>query len=84
MNGVKIGTGAVVGAATVVTKDVDPYSIVVGVPGKEIRKRFDEETIERLLETKWWNKSPEWIDRNIEKFDKIEEVLQILENENGN
>lgn len=81
MNGIKIGTGAVIGAGTVVTKDVAPYSIVVGVPGKEMRKRFDEETIKRLLKTEWWNKSPEWINKNVEKFDKIEEILQVLENE---
>ena len=38
-----------------VTKDVPPYSVVVGVPGKVIKKRFDDKTIERLLDIKWWN-----------------------------
>ena len=53
--GVRIGTGSVIGAHTVVTKDVPPYSIVVGNPGVVKRKRFDDRTIERLLDTKWWN-----------------------------
>ncbi len=53
--GVTIGHGAVVGMGSVVTKDVLPYSIVGGCPAKEIKKRFDEKTIEILLESKWWD-----------------------------
>lgn len=55
MAGVTIGDGAIIGARAVVTKDVEPYSIVGGVPAKEIRKRFAPETIERLLKLQWWN-----------------------------
>ena len=54
-NGVTIGDGAVVGAGSVVTKDIPPYSIVVGAPARVIKKRFDDETIDLLLELKWWN-----------------------------
>ena len=55
MAGVYIGDGAVVGARAVVTKDVAPYAIVGGVPAKEIRKRFCEQTIAKLLRLKWWD-----------------------------
>lgn len=53
--GVTIGDGAVIGARAVVTKNVEPYAIVGGVPAKPIRKRFDDITIERLLKIKWWD-----------------------------
>ena len=47
--------GAIVGANSVVTKDVAPYSIVAGNPAREIRKRFDERAVHFLLELKWWD-----------------------------
>jgi acetyltransferase-like isoleucine patch superfamily enzyme len=50
--GVNIGQGAVIGAGAIVTKDIEPYSIVVGNPAKPIKKRFDEETIRLLLSEK--------------------------------
>ena len=55
MPGVKIGDGAVIGTRAVVTKDIEPYTIVGGNPAKVIRKRFDDETIRKLLEIQWWN-----------------------------
>ena len=55
MDGVTIHNGAVVGAGAVVTKDVPPYAIVGGIPAKIIKYKFDELTIARLLEIKWWN-----------------------------
>lgn len=54
MPGVTIGDGAVVGSRAVVTKDVAPYTIVGGVPAKPIRKRFDDDTIAKLLALRWW------------------------------
>ena len=53
--GVRIGTGAVVGAGAVVAKDVAPYSIVAGVPAREIKRRFTESQGAALLEIAWWD-----------------------------
>jgi hypothetical protein len=55
--GRKIGTGAVIGAGTVVTDDVPAYSIVVGNPGKVLKYRFSDDVILRLLSSNWWDKS---------------------------
>ncbi len=55
MAGVTIGDGAIIGTRAVVTKDVEPYSIVGGIPAKEIRKRFSPEIISQLQKIKWWN-----------------------------
>lgn len=55
MGGVTIGDGAVIGAGSIVTKDVPPYAIVAGVPAKIIRYRFDPSVIDKLLELQWWN-----------------------------
>lgn len=52
---VTIGNGAIVGSGAVVTKDVPPYGIAVGVPARVIKYRFDEETIEKLEKLKWWD-----------------------------
>ncbi len=60
--GVHIGDGVIIGASSVVGSDVPPYTIVAGNPAKEIRKRFDDELIQLLLEFKWWDKSIEKID----------------------
>lgn len=59
MPGVKIGDGAIVGAYSVVTKEIPPYSVVGGNPAQLIKKRFDEEFIQLLLKLKWWNLEPE-------------------------
>lgn len=55
MPGVHIGDGAIIAANSVVTKDIAPYTVVGGNPIKVIRKRFDDELIEYLLNLQWWN-----------------------------
>ena len=54
MQGVHIGNGAVIGASAVVTHDVPPYAIVVGIPAKVIKYRFSQEDIDVINESEWW------------------------------
>ena len=63
--GVHIGDGAIIGANSMVGSDVSPYTIVAGNPATEIRKRFDDELIQLLLDFKWWDKSVEEINQLI-------------------
>lgn len=66
--GVKVGDGAVVAAGAVVTKDVEPYSIVAGVPAKQIKRRCSKELATRLIKSAWWNLPSEIIRKNIDLF----------------
>ena len=79
--GVRIGDGAIVAAGAVVTKDVEPYTIVGGVPAKQIRKRFTDEEIEFLLSFKWWEKDVAWIAANASKFENIKDFMEEFKNE---
>lgn len=79
MEGVTIHDGAVVAAGAIVTKDVPPYAIVGGVPAKIIKYRFDEETIKKLLDLKWWEKGQEWIKKHADAFDDVEKLLSDAE-----
>lgn len=65
MPGLTIGDGAIIASKSVVTKDVEPYSIVGGNPAKMIRKRFDDIKINQLLELQWWNWDIEKITKNV-------------------
>jgi len=80
LSGVTIGHGAVIGANATVTKDVEPYTIVGGFPAKEIRKRFDKETINKLLESKWWELDLNALEDRFELIfsEDIEGFLQSL------
>ena len=78
MAGVTIGDGAIIATNATVIKDVAPYSIVGGNPAKEIRKRFSEGVIAKLLELKWWNWDIEKITKNVQHLthNKIEKFIE--------
>jgi virginiamycin A acetyltransferase len=65
LSGVHVGDGAIIGTRAVVTKDVSPYAVVGGIPAREIKKRYDDDTIRKLQQIKWWD----W------PFDKIQRFL---------
>lgn len=81
LNGVKIGDGAVIATGAVVIKDVSPFSIVGGIPAKEIKKRFDEETIEFLASFKWWDKDDAWLFKHKNLFGDVNSLKEKFENE---
>jgi hypothetical protein len=74
--GVTVGTGAVVAAGTVVSRDVPPYRIVGGVPAQSIRPRFPEPIVCRLLRIAWW----EWDRATLEaRFEELGDVERFIE-----
>lgn len=77
MAGVTIGDGAIIATKSVVTKDVEPYTIVGGNPAREIKKRFTDDTIQRLLKLKWWDWNIEKITKNLQHITNIN--VDILE-----
>ena len=80
-NGIEICDGAVIGAKSVVTKNVPPYAIVVGSPAKIIRYRFPEPTINKLMQIQWWKFAP-WQLRHID-FSKIDNAIDQVEEMNN-
>ena len=78
IEGIKISNGAIVLAGSIVTKDVEAYSIVGGVPAKHIKYRFDLEFRTELEKSQWWNKDIDWIKDNIDKFRSPNEFLELL------
>jgi len=76
LGGITIGDGAIIAAGAVVTKDVEPYTVVAGVPAKVIKKRFGDEEIIQLLKIKWWNKSKDWIREKADVFEDIDNFIR--------
>lgn len=77
-SGVTIGVGAVVGAGAVVTKDIEPYSVVAGVSAKHIKYRFDKVTREKLLSSKWWEFDEKKLEKLASYFNTPEIFLEKL------
>lgn len=77
LDGVTIGDGAIIGAGSVVTKDVKPYTIVGGIPAKIIKDRFEDDLKNQLLESEWWNKD---LSELIKLNEKLNDISYFLEN----
>ena len=84
MSGIRIGSGSVIAAKSVVIKDVAPYTIAGGNPAKYIKDRFPQHILKQLLEIKWWERSDEEINKIVpllqqQPNDKIlAEIKEIL------
>jgi len=74
MSGVKVGHGVIIATGAIVTKNIPPYAVVAGNPAKIIKYRFDEATIQKLLETEWWH----WPE------DEIRKIAHLMCTENFN
>lgn len=77
MDGITIGDGSIIASGCVVTKDVEPYSIVGGVPGRLIRKRLNDQQIAFLSNFRWWNRDVEWIKENWKLWLDIEAFMAM-------
>lgn len=80
LRGVTIGDGAIIGASSVVTKDVPPYSVVVGNPARIIRMRCKQEWIDRLEALKWWELPDDIIRENLNLFqaELLDEIIDKI------
>ncbi len=81
LSGVTIGTGAVVAAGSVVTKDVAPYTVVGGNPARAIKKRFSESQIEGLLQSRWWEMPQDELKAYKDLlYDDVDQFIECMNN----
>jgi acetyltransferase-like isoleucine patch superfamily enzyme len=76
LDGVKIGNGSVIAAGSVVTKNVEPYSIVAGVPARMIKMRFSQGEIDFLQRFKWWDRGLDYCVENADLFNNPERFFE--------
>jgi len=75
LEGVTIGDGAIIAAGSLVRSNIEPYAIYAGVPAKKVGQRFDDGTIQRLLEIRWWEQDQDWIRAHAHLFSDIQPFL---------
>ena len=78
LDGIKIADGAVIGFGSLITNDIEPYTMVAGVPGKIIGHRFTAKQREALLKFKWWDKDFLWIKKHSKLFEDIEKYMEFF------
>ncbi|MGM0218014.1 virginiamycin A acetyltransferase [Enterococcus sp. AZ126] len=76
--GVNVGNGVIIGANTVVTKDIPAYAVVGGNPGTFIRKRFTADIIDELEKLAWWDREIEWITKNIPLLIRHDSTIEAI------
>lgn len=84
MNGLRVGSGAVIGAGSVVTRDVPPYAVIGGAPARIIKFRFEEKIRHDLLGCMWWDMPEKWLEKNYSLFQHPEKLLDVLRNKTLN
>ena len=75
MGDVAVGNGAVIGAGSIVTKNVAPFSVVAGVPAKFIKYRYDNDKVELMQKLQWWNWPLEKIYANYDRLCQFDKTL---------
>ena len=78
LSGVKVANGAVIGAGSVVTKDIGPYEVFAGAPARFIKKRFDDRIIQKILKTEWWLMSDEQLKSITNTFNDVDLFLKTI------
>ena len=78
LSGLNIGDGAVIGAGSVVTKNIPPYEIWAGIPAKKIKNRFEDEQVKKLTAIRWTRRPKDWIIQNIlPHLNDIESIVDL-------